>query len=53
VFGGVITSTLLTLIVIPTIYEILDELKEWASAKFRGKKPAPAGARAPELAAGD
>src|SRR5665213_282922 len=53
VIGGVITSTLLTLIVIPTIYEILDELKEWASAKFLRKKPAPAGARAPELSAGD
>ena len=36
VIGGVITSTLLTLLVIPTIYEILDEMKEWAAAKFRG-----------------
>jgi HAE1 family hydrophobic/amphiphilic exporter-1 len=53
VIGGVITSTLLTLIVIPTIYEILDEFKEWAGAKFRGRKPAGADARAPELSAGD
>jgi len=53
VIGGVITSTLLTLIVIPTVYEILDEFKEWATAKFRGKKSATAGARAPELSAGD
>jgi HAE1 family hydrophobic/amphiphilic exporter-1 len=51
VIGGVITSTLLTLIVIPTVYEILDEFKEWATAKFRGRKPADA--RAPELSAGD
>jgi hydrophobic/amphiphilic exporter-1 (mainly G- bacteria), HAE1 family len=53
VIGGVITSTLLTLIVIPTVYEILDEFKEWASAKFLGHKPAGADARAPELSAGD
>ncbi|MDQ2768165.1 MAG: efflux RND transporter permease subunit, partial [Gemmatimonadota bacterium] len=52
VIGGVITSTLLTLIVIPTIYEILDEMKEWASAKIRGRKPA-AGLHAPEPTAGD
>ena len=32
VIGGVITSTLLTLIVIPTVYEILDEWKEKAAA---------------------
>jgi len=38
VIGGVITSTLLTLIVIPTIYEILDEMKEWAAEKLRGNK---------------
>ncbi|HEX5385495.1 MAG TPA: efflux RND transporter permease subunit [Gemmatimonadales bacterium] len=29
VIGGVITSTLLTLLVIPTFYEILDGLREW------------------------
>jgi len=29
VIGGVITSTLLTLVVIPTFYEILDEWREW------------------------
>jgi HAE1 family hydrophobic/amphiphilic exporter-1 len=28
IIGGVITSTLLTLLVIPTVYEILDETKE-------------------------
>jgi hypothetical protein len=31
----VITSTLLTLIVIPTIYEILDEWREGLFARFR------------------
>ena len=34
VIGGVITSTLLTLIVIPTFYEILDEWREWVMSKF-------------------
>jgi HAE1 family hydrophobic/amphiphilic exporter-1 len=35
VIGGVITSTLLTLLVIPTIYEILANFREWVIAKFR------------------
>jgi HAE1 family hydrophobic/amphiphilic exporter-1 len=34
VIGGVITSTLLTLVVIPTFYEILDEWREWVFRKF-------------------
>jgi hydrophobic/amphiphilic exporter-1 (mainly G- bacteria), HAE1 family len=34
VIGGVITSTLLTLLVIPTIYEILDGFRSWVIAKF-------------------
>jgi len=34
VIGGVITSTLLTLVVIPTFYEILDEWREWMLGKF-------------------
>jgi HAE1 family hydrophobic/amphiphilic exporter-1 len=36
VIGGVITSTVLTLVVIPTFYEILDEWREWMFARFRG-----------------
>jgi HAE1 family hydrophobic/amphiphilic exporter-1 len=46
VIGGVITSTLLTLLVIPTVYEILDGFRSWMVAKifrrgFRGHpKPA-------------
>jgi HAE1 family hydrophobic/amphiphilic exporter-1 len=38
VIGGVITSTLLTLLVIPTVYEILDNAREWATSLF-GRKP--------------
>jgi len=39
VIGGVITSTILTLVVIPTVYEILDEWREWLFAKFRRTAP--------------
>jgi HAE1 family hydrophobic/amphiphilic exporter-1 len=42
VIGGVITSTILTLVVIPTVYEILDEWREWLVARFR---PEPAAHR--------
>jgi HAE1 family hydrophobic/amphiphilic exporter-1 len=41
VIGGTITSTLLTLLVIPTVYEILDNFRTWLAAKFR-RRPAPA-----------
>jgi len=34
VIGGVITSTLLTLLVIPTFYEILDQMRGWFARKF-------------------
>ena len=37
VIGGVITSTILTLVVIPTVYEILDEWREGLLARFRGR----------------
>jgi HAE1 family hydrophobic/amphiphilic exporter-1 len=47
IIGGVITSTLLTLVVIPTVYEILDEFKEWLVLKLLKRKP---GHAAPELA---
>jgi HAE1 family hydrophobic/amphiphilic exporter-1 len=35
VIGGVVTSTLLTLLVIPTVYEILADMRDWLGAKFR------------------
>jgi HAE1 family hydrophobic/amphiphilic exporter-1 len=34
VIGGTITSTLLTLLVIPTVYEILDDFRSWVASKF-------------------
>ena len=36
--GGVITSTVLTLIVIPTFYEIMTEWRDWLGEKLLGKK---------------
>jgi HAE1 family hydrophobic/amphiphilic exporter-1 len=39
VIGGVITSTLLTLLVIPTFYEVLDEMRERTFGFFRRRKP--------------
>jgi HAE1 family hydrophobic/amphiphilic exporter-1 len=39
VIGGVLTSTMLTLIVIPTVYEIMDDARERV-AHFFGRTPA-------------
>jgi HAE1 family hydrophobic/amphiphilic exporter-1 len=41
VIGGTITSTVLTLFVIPTVYEILDGWRTSLGARLRGRKPAP------------
>jgi hydrophobic/amphiphilic exporter-1 (mainly G- bacteria), HAE1 family len=38
VIGGVITSTILTLLVIPTFYEILTEWRDWALDRLRGTR---------------
>ena len=51
VIGGLITSTLLTLVVVPVVYTYLDGLRpaaigEWLAARRRGAKPAPAPAAA-------
>jgi HAE1 family hydrophobic/amphiphilic exporter-1 len=41
VIGGVITSSLLTLVVVPVVYTVLDDFGAWASRKWRRKeKPA-------------
>ncbi len=52
VMGGVITSTFLTLLVIPTGYEILDELRTWLARSF-GVKPKQATAEHPVPVSGD
>ncbi|MET0288320.1 MAG: efflux RND transporter permease subunit, partial [Pseudoxanthomonas sp.] len=41
VIGGLITSTLLSLIVIPAAFTVLDDLGEWMTRRFR-RKPAAA-----------
>jgi len=50
VIGGVITSSLLTLVVVPVVYCYLDDLAAWARRRFAGRPPtvalAPAGAEA-------
>ncbi|HMA24589.1 MAG TPA: efflux RND transporter permease subunit, partial [Gemmatimonadaceae bacterium] len=48
VIGGVITSTVLTLVVIPTVYEILDEWRERLLARFGRRAPVHAPAPVPE-----
>ena len=51
VIGGTITSTLLTLLVIPTVYEILDEIRSWAgwrSSAAASRRPRRAGSRGTE-----
>ena len=39
IIGGVLTSTLLTLLVIPTFYEVMDEMRHWLSTKFGFNPP--------------
>ena len=47
VIGGVITSTVLTLLVIPTFYEILTDWRDWLGARLLGRSPRPHGAHVP------
>jgi HAE1 family hydrophobic/amphiphilic exporter-1 len=42
VIGGVITSSLLTLVVVPVVYCWLDDLAAWAKRRFAGGAAAPA-----------
>jgi HAE1 family hydrophobic/amphiphilic exporter-1 len=53
VIGGVITSTFLTLLVIPTAYEILDEWREKAMAWFGVRRAARVHGLVAEPATGD
>ncbi len=40
VIGGLITSTLLTLVVVPVAYAYFDDASNWIAKKFRGKQVA-------------
>jgi hydrophobic/amphiphilic exporter-1 (mainly G- bacteria), HAE1 family len=42
VIGGVITSTILTLLVIPTVYEILSDSRDWLVARLTRQPARPA-----------
>jgi HAE1 family hydrophobic/amphiphilic exporter-1 len=48
VIGGVITSTILTLLVIPTFYEILTEWRDWIFDRVRGRRPVHTHGHAPD-----
>ena len=58
VIGGVITSTVLTLLVIPTVYDIMSEWRDWAMGLLRrsarparaARRPAPASRAEPGIA---
>ncbi|GAB3539415.1 efflux RND transporter permease subunit [Noviherbaspirillum agri] len=39
VIGGIITSSLLTLVVVPVIYTYLDDFAAWARSKWRNTQP--------------
>ena len=47
VFGGLLSATALTLVVIPVSYDLLEELQAWIVARLRGQ-PAPVAAPGPE-----
>ena len=58
VIGGLMTSTLLTLFVVPVMYTILDDAGSWVVARLTGSTPQPAKAprdarRVPEVSTGD
>jgi HAE1 family hydrophobic/amphiphilic exporter-1 len=53
VIGGLITSTLLTLLVVPVMYTLLDDLAAWVKSKRRKPVQSVVGGRAPEPAVGD
>ena len=44
VIGGLITSTLLSLIVIPAAFTVIDDVGEWMAKRFRHRSSHPAGA---------
>ncbi|MGT2495269.1 efflux RND transporter permease subunit [Cupriavidus basilensis] len=48
VIGGIITSSILTLVVVPVIYTYLDDFGAWLGRLWRGKEAAPARAAAPQ-----
>jgi len=52
VIGGLITSTILTLFVVPVVYTLLEDATAWVGARLRGRN-AGVPAAEPQAAAGD
>jgi Cu/Ag efflux pump CusA len=46
VIGGLITSTALSLFVVPTVYTVLDDFQEWLRRKLKRQPPTAAPAPA-------
>jgi len=40
--GGLITSTILSLVVVPAAFTLVDDVEEWLVSKFRRRAPAAA-----------
>ena len=53
VIGGLITSTLLTLFVVPVVYTLLDDATTLVTRRGRAREPEAVGGALPEPAAGD
>ena len=41
VIGGVITSSILTLVVVPVVYAYVDDLSQWLKKMWTGRQAAP------------
>ena len=53
VIGGLITSTFLTLFVVPVMYTLLDDAATWATSRRRSRHPSPADPTVTDPAFGD
>ncbi|MEX0893023.1 MAG: efflux RND transporter permease subunit [Gemmatimonadota bacterium] len=51
IFGGLVTSTLLTLLILPLFYEIFDDAGVWLRNRFRGGESEPAVVATPRAGA--
>ena len=45
VIGGLVTSTLLSLVVVPVVYALVDDAGEWLARRFGRRRSGPAGGR--------
>jgi hypothetical protein len=41
VIGGLLTSTVLSLLVIPVVFTYVDDFLEWGKAKLHSRRPQP------------